>query len=206
LAQKDIMAVGHRIRELRIAAKLTLEQLAERVSAADPLAPPVHFTTIAKIEKSQRTISLDWIVKLARALGVNTGALVSNDVQAIRMIPLIGSIAAGGYQEAVQDPEEMIPVPADTGINAFALRPNGDSMNMVAHDGSIVVIDPDQPDLLDGKLYAIMNSQGETTFKRFRADPPRLEPMSTNPDHKPIPLGREPFTVIGRVVMNIVRL
>lgn len=195
-----IAAVGHRIRELRMAAGLSLEELAER------LGDGTHFTTIAKIERSQRTISLDWIMKIAAALGVSAATLVSaGEPMPTRLIPLIGSIAAGNWREAILDPEGMIPV-AGAGPNAFALRPSGDSMDKVATEDHILVIDPDQPDLLDGKLYAVMNGFGETTFKRFRADPPRLEPASFNPDHQPIPLGREPFTVIGRVVWRMEKL
>ena len=58
---------------------------------------------------------------------------------------------------------------------------------------------PDDFELRDGKFYAVMKD-GETTFKRFRANPARLEPCSSNPAHGAIAIGREPFTVIGRVV------
>lgn len=73
-------------------------------------------------------------------------------------------------------------------------------MNQVVGADATIIVDPDDFELRDGKFYAVMNGDGETTFKRFRADPPRLEPCSTNPDHKPIILGREPFTVVGRIV------
>lgn len=199
MSKDQIAAVGHRIRELRIAAGLTLEELASRIGEG------VHFTTIAKIEKSQRTISLDWILKIANALHVAPAALLQVERRPVTLIPLVGGIAAGNWREAVLDPVEMIPV-AGVGPNAFALRPIGDSMNKVVGEGAIVVVDPDQLDLLEGKLYAVMNGSGETTFKRYRNDPARLEPVSTNPEHQPIPLGREPFTVIGRVVWQMEQL
>jgi repressor LexA len=72
-------------------------------------------------------------------------------------------------------------------------------MNLLADEDSYIVIDPDQNMLERRRIYAVRNQDGEATFKRFRADPPRLEPMSSNPEHKPIPVGAEPFTVIGRV-------
>jgi repressor LexA len=203
MAKDAIAAVGHRIRELRIAAGLTLDQLAERVSLIR--GEPAHFTTIAKIERSQRTISIDWIMQIAEALGLAPGDILTpTPRQPVRMVPVIGRIAAGGWQEAIQEPIGEVPVPHDTaGPNAFSLRPTGDSMNLVFADGGYVIVDPDQVDLLDGKYYAIMNGDGETTFKRFRADPPRLEPQSSNPAHQMIPLGREPFTTIGRVVYQL---
>jgi len=203
MAKEAIAAVGHRIRELRMAAGLTLDQLAERVS--EIRGEPAHFTTIAKIERSQRTISVDWVIQIAQALEVSVADILTpTPKKSVRMIPVVGKIAAGNWQEAIQEPIGEIPVPDETaGPNAFGLQPSGDSMNLVFMDGGYVVVDPDQPDLLDGRYYAIMNGDGETTFKRYRADPPRLEPESSNPEHKPIPLGREPFTVIGRVVFQL---
>jgi len=47
-----------------------------------------------------------------------------------------------------------------------------------------------------------MNGEGETTLKRFRADPLRLEPCSSDPQYQPIALGKEPFTVIGRAISS----
>lgn len=199
MAQNEIQAVGHRIRELRIEAGLSLEGLAERIGDG------THFTTLAKIERSQRTISLDWIIKIANALKVEPAALLQSGRKPVTLIPLVGKIAAGNWREAILDPIEMIPV-AGVGPNAFALQPEGDSMNNIVSEGSIIVIDPDQLDLLEGKLYAMMNGHGETTFKRYRSDPPRLEPVSTNPEHQAIPLGREPFTVIGRVVWQMLQV
>lgn len=200
MAQDQIKAVGHRIRQLRMAAGLTMEELANRIGG------DTHFTTIGKIEKSQRTISLDWIMKIAGALNVEPSALLQPETrQPVSLIPLVGAISAGNWREAVLDPIEMIPV-SGVGPNVFALRPEGDSMNMLVGDGAIVVVDPDQLDLMDGKLYAVMNGDSETTFKRYRGAPPRLEPVSSNPEHVPIPLGREPFTVIGRVVWQMEQL
>lgn len=193
----DTPSVGSRIRQLRMAAGLSMEELARRVGDG------THFTTISKIERSQRTISLDWIIKIAAALNVAPAELLRKETdRPITLVPLIGTIAAGNWREAIQDPIEMIPA-SGVGPNSFALRPEGDSMDRLVGDGAIVIVDPDQLDLLEGKLYAMMNGEGETTFKRYRNDPPRLEPVSNNPDHKAIPLGREPFTVIGRVVWQM---
>jgi repressor LexA len=184
---------SNRIRELRKAAGMTMEQLGALIG--------VHFTTIAKIERSQRRVSGELLHAIATALGVEPSELV-DDVPTtlpVRMVPIVGTIAAGNWREAVAEPIGHIPVPIQSS-KAFALRPEGDSMAKVVGENAIIVVDPEQVELHDGKLYAVMNSEGETTFKRFRLDPPRLEPLSWNPVHKPIPLGREPFTVVGRIV------
>ena len=205
MAKDEISAVGHRIREIRKREGLTMEALADRI--AEQTGSPVHLTTIAKIERSMRTISLDWVMKISRALGVQPADLVGGDAEPARIVPLVGKIAAGNWREAIQDSRGTVPVPAgEVGPNAFALEPSGDSMNLVVTDGAVVVFDPDEFELREGGIYAVMNSEGETTFKRYRNDPPRLEPCSSNPEHQPFLLGREPFTVIGRARWQMGRL
>lgn len=72
-------------------------------------------------------------------------------------------------------------------------------MDEVATEDDYVVFDPDQNALEDRKIYAV-RCDDEATFKRYRSDPPRLEPMSSNPAHRPIMVGAEPFTVIARAI------
>lgn len=189
---------GNSIRSLRTARGWSLEKLAARLRELFP-DEDTHFTTVAKIERSQRGLSEKWIRKFAAAFDITPAALMSNESPVVRQVPLIGKIAAGNLREAVQDPTGWVSSTL-AGPRAFALYPDGDSMDLVVPPGFWVVFDPDQADLLEGKVYAIMNGDGETTFKRYRADPPRMEPCSSNKAHKPIPLGREPFTVTGRAV------
>lgn len=172
-----------------------MEQLAERVEGKP------HFTTIAKLERSMRALSHDWMEKLAAALGVAPEDLIAGQGKEARprLVPMLGRIPAGGWQEAIHDPEGFVPAPAG-GPNVFGLRPHGNSMDLVIMPGAYVLVDPDQRELLDGRIFAVRNAEEETTLKRYRADPPRLEPQSSDPSHKPILFGDEPFTVIGRVV------
>lgn len=190
---------SNKVRKIRKQKQLTMEQLAEKVSAIR--GKPMHLTTIAKIERSQRQLSGEMLSAIAQALDVPPEVLVDHVPMtiAVRMVPLIGRIAAGKWREAIAHPDGYIPAPIRSG-NAFALKPDGDSMDLVVGDDAVIVVDPDQPDLLDGRLYAVMNGEGETTFKRFRSSPPRFEPVSSNPVHEVMHIGREPFTVLGRVI------
>lgn len=185
--------VESRLREARRRVGLSQDELGAKAG--------VHFTTIAKIERGERRLSGVTLHRIATALSVSPMELLNErpDSIPVRMAPIVGVIAAGNWREAVSEAEDFVPTPAG-GVNAFGLRPDGDSMNKVVPPGGIIIVDPDQKDLQDGRLYAMMNGDGETTFKRFCADPPRLEPVSTNPAHQAIALGREPITVIGRVV------
>lgn len=183
------------IRALRKGRGWTMEQLAERIEGSP------HYTTIAKLERNERGLSLEWMRKIATALEVQPEDLFSSDParRAVRMVPLIGEIAAGNWKEAVHDPIGYVPA-ISGGPRVFGLKTSGDSMNRVIMENAYLLVDPDMADLVDGKIYAVRNEQGEATVKFYRPDPPRLEPASTNPAHKPIFFGQEPFTIIGRVI------
>lgn len=191
--QKLSEAIPCRVRTLRHERGWSLAELADRAGTTA--------SQIMKLEKSQRRLDFDWVERLAAAFEISESELIGQASAAPRnpfLIPVVGDIAAGNWREAIQNHEDMILPPVE-GIsdNAFALRTRGDSMNRIIPDGGYVVIDPAEVELREGKVYAVMNSDGETTIKRFRADPARLEPCSTNPHHQPISLGREQFTVVG---------
>lgn len=117
----------------------------------------------------------------------------------VRAVPVIGLISAGTWAEAIQQPIGRT-YASKGGRRSFALRVDGDSMDLLVMPGANVIVDPDDTDLMDGKAYAVMNEGGEATFKRYRAEPARLEPASSNPKHKTISVGRGGFTIIGRAV------
>jgi repressor LexA len=119
--------------------------------------------------------------------------------QSLRQIPVIGSIRAGHWQEAIEHPSEMVWCWTG-GPHTFALKVEGDSMDRVISPGTQVAIDPDQRELLSRRVYAVMDEEGNATLKRFMTDPARLEPDSTNPIHKPTIIGRDELHVIGRAV------
>jgi repressor LexA len=192
-------AWGLRIRELRLAAGLTQDDLAARMETTK--------ATVSKIERSTRPPRYEWVERLAEALGTDAATLLLGDKLQMTafqpsQIPVIGMIAAGNWREAIHSPESYIPV-LDAKPHMFALRVAGDSIDRVAPDGSYVAIDPTNPTLTDGAIYAVQNGEGETTLKRFRRSPDRLEPDSNNPEHKPIQLGGEPITIIGRATQVI---
>lgn len=84
-----------------------------------------------------------------------------------------------------------------------ALEVEGDSMNRIAPDGSIILVDRSDDKLLDGKFYVFSADGGAATFKMYRrADrdhPSRMVPYSTNPDHMAMAADRDDLYVFGRV-------
>jgi SOS-response transcriptional repressor LexA len=158
-------------------------------------------TQLGKLERGERRLSDHWARLIAPHLGVEPYELYMPEGISTRMrfVPLIGIVSCGNWREAVQHVTDRVPT-FRAGENLFALRPEGDSMNQVIRGHGYIVVDPDDVDLIDSRFYVVMNEAGEATAKQFRANPARLEPASDNPDHRAIFLGREPFTVVGRIV------
>ncbi len=123
----------------------------------------------------------------------------AGQTRAVRWVPVIGEVSCGNLTEAIESAQGYVPTTSG-GPRVFALKPLGDSMNLLIDESGYALVDPDQVDLIDGKVYVVVNGQCESTAKRFRASPARLVPCSTNDTHREIVIGSEPFTVVGRVI------
>lgn len=159
--------------------------------------PPSRVT---EIKKGGRRIQQDEMPILAEFFGMGT---VSDEPDSgnVVWVPVIGIAAAGCWREAIEVPAYLVPQLKRPGCNqAFAVQVDGDSMDLILPERSYAVIDPDQKRLTDKRVYLIQNSNTETTIKRYRSDPARFEPVSSNPEHNVIHIGEHEITVIGRVV------
>lgn len=154
-----------------------------------------------KVSKSLTGTRQFKAAEMLRVIQVLRGPVVTTPSRSVRMIPVIGEVAASTWREAVRRPiDEMPAFDTDISANAFGLEIVGDSMNLLAPEGGVAVVDPDDKALYPGRRYVVVNGEGETTFKEFANDPARLVPLSTNTDHREILLGGEDvFTLVGRV-------
>lgn len=185
----------NRLREIRKAAGLTLEEVGARMKNE------MTASTVAKLETGRMALSLDYLLEMADILNVSPSEILHKDARAVRWLPVIGFVEASRWGEAMKHSDEFVPVPAHLkGRNLYVLFPFGDSMDRVVPTGGYIVVDPEDRELRHGKFYVIENSLGETTFKQFWSNPLQLSPCSNNPEHEPIPLGSQPFTVLGRVI------
>jgi repressor LexA len=170
---------------------------------ASGISPETTKGTVAKLETRQMALSADYIFAISKILGVSPGEVLVERSEA-RDVPLLGCVAAANWREAVQEADERIALPDGFGgSNLFALRVEGDFIDKIVPDGGIVIVDPDALDLLDSRIFVVSSGDRETKIRRFNAVPPRLEPCSTNPEHQPIEIGREPFVTIGRAVFAL---
>jgi len=120
---------------------------------------------------------------------------------------LLGDVPAGNWQEAIQKSRNKVPVPAfDAPPQGYALRVQGDSMDLVVPSGTVIIVDPNDREFWPGKCYVVMNEHGETTFKRYMENPKRLVPCSSNPEHKEMLISDGGYRTLGRVVWQGGRL
>ena len=156
---------------------------------------------------------LDTLQKVAEVLNVTAGWLAFGEGDnlrgindGIKSVPVVSWIAAGQFAEypaavSVIDEGDTIDVSGLGRGKFFGLRIIGDSMNRIAGEGSVIIVNADDRHLLPRKFYVFLNNRG-TTFKRFMDKPDRLEPFSFNTDHEAMPITEETH-VIGRAVKVI---
>jgi repressor LexA len=160
---------------------------------------------VSKILRGERQIKA---AEMDRIRAFLSPEMRGGEAGVLRAIPIIGQVAAGNWKQAIEHPIASLPNP-DPSIpaRAFALRVSGDSMDRFVDDGATVIVDPDDRTLYPGRFYVVLNDEGETTFKQFQADPPRLVPCSSNPAHREIAIGEKAgFDVVGRVIWRASRM
>lgn len=198
-AKLATMSQASRITELREGRGLTLEQLAEIVG--------ISTSYLWRLENEKRNLSLKNMTKIAQALDVKPEDLVAENPPQHR-VPILTWVSAGAM--ARDDGQQDIIGEADAaGLdprgNWIALRVEGDSMDRISPPGSVIFVNLNDKRLVTNACYIITNGDGEATYKRFRASPPRFEPVSTNSAHEPIFPDGEP-AVIGRVRRSTIEM
>ena len=190
-----------RVREIRQKIDgLTIEQLSADVG--------ISVSQMSRIERGEREPKATELTRIADRLGQSVGALFGEDTP--RRVPLLSWVSAGRLSDASsQLPVEDVPLLAFSDLGSgdfFALRVQGDSMDRISPDGSIIVIDRQEKTLQANKPY-VFAIRGEATYKLWRPKPPRLEPYSTNPTHSTIFIERQnELEIVGRVRRTLLDL
>lgn len=206
---KEILArINLRLAKLEL-NKTEASRLAERPDAIRNVERAIK-------DGGRRGISTDTIARLAQVLGVSVEWLMTGAGPEDAMpqtttieVPLISWVSAGKLEgvchtETAYD-APRIPVAGLPSGEWIALDVSGDSMDRLSPPGSRIIVDRRDTELRSGACYVVITEQGEATFKRYKSNPDRLEPVSTNPTHEPLfPHG--PLTVVGRVRRTILDL
>lgn len=186
------MAIGDKIKSARLGARMTLEDVAQKVG--------VTRQTVQKYESGiVSNIPSDRIELLAKALGVTPAYLMgwedapasakpAYDIFSLpgvsrppRMVkkPRLGTIACGKPILAVEEAEEYDDVPENIECD-FTLRCKGDSMiNARIYDGDTVYIRA-QEQVENGEIAAVRIGD-EATLKRVYYNGARIILRACNP-------------------------
>lgn len=98
----------NRIRDVRRARRLTLDDVARRCD------PPTTAQTIGRLETGTRTLSIDWLNRIAAALEVDSSALVSTAASA--NLPVAAVLDANGARALTNPENAVVPAPVSDSI------------------------------------------------------------------------------------------
>ena len=186
----------NQIAAVRKRVGLKIEELAEWAGLST--------TYVWRMERGERNVSLKNLQKLADALGVAPSDLIES--KPIAEVPILSGVSAGmmARDDVQQDVVGEIRMSdLDPRGEWMALRVEGDSMDRISPPGSLILVDLTDKALVPNACYIITDGDSQATYKRFRSNPPRFEPVSTNPSHQPIFPDGEP-AVIGRVRRSLI--
>lgn len=134
----------------------------------------------------------------------------TDEPQALIEVPQISLVSAGRLAEA--EAVEFYDVDAThikvAGLDPdglwIALKVEGDSMDRISPPDSIILVNVRDKRLAPNACYVIADADGSASYKRYRPNPDRFEPVSTNPAHEPMfPDDGNMPAIIGRVRKTI---
>jgi repressor LexA len=116
------------------------------------------------------------------------------------LVPLLGRVAAGGLDAAVEDPEGYVAVRSRRAAGElFALRVRGESMTGAGILPGDVVIVRRQRTAGSGEIVVALVGD-EATVKRLQLRRKRVELHAENPAFEPIVPDPRELTLLGKVV------
>lgn len=196
---RGMSTMGKRLAQARKAAGFRSAK-----SAAEALSTPVStYNSHERAgEPGARNFGPDEAKIYGRRFNVTAAWLLTGEGDGLGGVPLVSWVSAGEMiaPDTVTDLSEAkrIPAPDLPKGSWIALRVMGDSMDRISPPESIIFVNRDDKRLVANACYVFADADGGATYKRFRPDPDRLEPVSTNPQHEVHYPDRIP-PIIGRV-------
>lgn len=156
----------NRIKELREARGLTLDELAEQVGLST--------SYVQRLENGDRNLAVKHFEAFAKALGVHARDLVPGDDHAATVVRVVGRVGAGAEisPDAEQIPPEglfEIEIPFPVPENTLAFEVVGDSMWPRYDSGDVVLCwreGTNGPDII-GWEAAVRTADGKRYLKRI---------------------------------------
>lgn len=194
--------IGENLRAIRKLKKLSQEKVAELAGVSQQLVSQLETGVTEKTTE---------LPALAQALGVGVHDIdpsYSPDAAGIPTlnVPYLAWVSAGSLmRDDVSDEAIGVLRVADLSASGdwIALKVQGDSMDRISPPGSIIFVDRKDTNLVTNACYVIADDEGNATYKRFRSNPVRFEPVSTNDKNEPIFPDNDPI-IVGRVRRSII--
>lgn len=178
----------------------TVREIGTAVSLSSSSTVHAHLKTL----EEQGLIQRDAV--LTRAIKLMPGADGHRPIpdKPVVQVPIIGRVAAGKPRLAVEDIEDVFPLPQDfLSGSGFMLEVVGDSMiEDGIHEGDYVVV-RSQPTADNGETV-VAKVDGEATVKRFFKEKARIRLQPANRRMKP--MYYEDVEIVGKVVGLVRRL
>lgn len=177
----------------------TVREIGDAIGLASPSTVHAHLKALEQSGALRRDATKPRAIDLGERRAARAAAQAAAEHPGVRMLPMLGAIAAGTPILAEENVEEHIAVPEQitaSGDN-FLLKVRGDSMvNAGILDGDTVVIRR-QEDCPDGAIAACLIDGDEATVKRVRRIDGRVR---LDPENDAL----EPFYPDHVVVMGVV--
>ncbi|WP_407311014.1 transcriptional repressor LexA [Desulfosporosinus sp. SB140] len=202
---------GDRLYTLRKEANMTIDEFVDVMNKRFPEAK-LNKSIVSRYENNihhPKRFSL--VQEIAEFYGVTTDYLMGRtdnryekieNMDSLKKIPLLGTIAAGFPILAQEHIEDYEYVPEKLGID-FCLRVKGDSMiNARILDGDIVYI-RQQPDVENGEIAAVLIDGEEATLKRIYKSNGSITLHFENPNYTDIVFtkkDRKQISILGKAV------
>ncbi len=175
----------------------SVREIAEAVGLASPSTVHAHLEALQRKGYLRKDATKPRAIQISYA--PDMGPAGSTD--GVRHVPLLGRIAAGAPIQAMEDVEDVLPLPASIvgeGTH-FMLTVKGDSMHDAGiHDGDMVVIRK-QDDASNGQIVAAMLDD-EATVKTLVRQGNKTILRPENPAYAPIEVNAENSRILGKVV------
>lgn len=201
-----LKTIGDKIEFLREIKGLTQESLAKIVEVS-PGAVSKWEQDISKPKAKSMTKLADYFnVTLASLMNEKCPIKYESKLVYIPFYNNVQASAGYGFEAENEDYDDLciqasfIPNPKQT----IALKIMGDSMMPIFSDGSIVFIDKDLCDIIDGQVYVFIH-EGMVRMKILENIPKGFKFKSYNPNYKDeeINIGEEHIKIIGKVIGQI---
>jgi repressor LexA len=177
----------------------TVREIGTQVGLASPSTVHVHLAKLEQAGYLRRDPAKPRALEL-----VGRERRTAPDAGQVRVLPLVGEIAAGGPLLAEQNVEDYLAVPdgLSRGEEEFLLRVKGESMVEAGILPGDVVVVRRQATADDGDVVAALvgddESASEATVKTFRRDGERIRLQPENSSMEP--LYPEHVQILGKVI------